>query len=232
MQRAIAPIVGLARPGVIPRADLVIAAGLFVWALLEALLLAGAGSSAERVALASAFSLPLALRRRFPLAVIAVVALAALVRGALDGPWEEGAMPLPALLLASFSAALYAQPRRASWLTLPVPAAAWMLSGVEPPPNAGNYAALALMTAGAWTAGRLIRRRAEQLERARARSPHIAAEAVAGERARIRASCATSSRTPSRSSPCRRAPPRSCWAARPRVPARTSRRCAAPRARR
>src|SRR5690242_13836535 len=49
--------------------DLLIALGLAVWALVEALALDGPSSTGVRVAWALAYALPLASRRRFPLGV-------------------------------------------------------------------------------------------------------------------------------------------------------------------
>ncbi len=70
----------LRRPSLL---DLALAGALVVWAAMEALLLHGEGSTAERVAWALAFSAPLALRRQFPigvaLTIAAVVALPVVV---------------------------------------------------------------------------------------------------------------------------------------------------------
>jgi signal transduction histidine kinase len=183
MPSPVPSIVKLARvPGRVPRADLAIAAGMLVWALLEALFLDGPGSTPVRVFLAVGFTAPLALRRRWPIQVLLAIALLAAARGALEGPPEEGAMPFPALLLASFSAALYARPRWLAYAAAPVPIGALALAGYGPdleyPP--GIFISLT-----AWLAGFLIRRRAEQLARARAEGPELAREAVAAERARM-----------------------------------------------
>jgi signal transduction histidine kinase len=175
-------IVQLARvPGRIPRVDLAIAAGLLVWAVLEALFADGPGSTATRVLLAVGFTVPMAFRRRWPITALLLVALLAVIRGATGGVDEVGAMPVPTLLLGSFSAALYARPRRLAYLAAPVPIVVAPLAGF------GEIEVLPVffLAGTAWGAGFLIRRRAEQLARARARGPELAREAVAAERARM-----------------------------------------------
>jgi signal transduction histidine kinase len=182
MPSAVPPIVELARvPRRVPRVDVAIAAGLLLWAELEAVLVEGPGSTAARVLLAAGFTVPLALRRRWPVAVLLVVALLALLRGAMGGIDEEGAMPFPTLLLGSFSAALYARPRWLAYAALPVPVVVMPLAGF------GGMEALPLLflSLTAWGAGFLIWRRAEQVAHAWAHGPELAREAVAAERARM-----------------------------------------------
>jgi signal transduction histidine kinase len=182
MSSPVPPLVQLARvPRRAPRVDLAIAAGLFVWALLEALLLEGPGSTAVRVLLAAGFTLPIAVRRRWPMPVLLVVALAAVVRGALGGADEVGAMPFPTLLLGSFSAALYARPRWLAYAAAPVPIVAMPLAGF----GGMSWPPLIFLSLTAWAGGFLIRRRAEQLAHERAQGPERAREAVAAERARM-----------------------------------------------
>src|SRR5688500_4651974 len=91
-----------------PSIDLLLAGGLLVWALLEALLLDGSGSRPERAAWAVAIAAPIALRRRYPFGVaVAVAAIVALRVAVAGGQAEEGAMPFPAILLATFSVAAH-----------------------------------------------------------------------------------------------------------------------------
>jgi hypothetical protein len=87
--------------------DLLIAVGLAVWALVEAVALQRPGSTIERVAWALAFTVPLAWRQQYPLAVaIGLTAIVVLrVVTSQHGTQEEGAMPFPALLLATYSVA-------------------------------------------------------------------------------------------------------------------------------
>jgi signal transduction histidine kinase len=182
MASPVPPIVQLARvPGRVPGVDLAIAGGLLLWAVLEGLFAEGPGSTAARVLLAAGFTVPLALRRRWPIPVLLVIAALAIVRGAVSDVLEEGAMPFPALLLGSFSAALYARPRWLAYAAAPVPIVAMPLAGF----GGMSWAPLLFLSLTAWTAGFLIRRRAEQLAHERAQGPERAREAVAAERARM-----------------------------------------------
>jgi hypothetical protein len=125
-----------------------------------------------RLALAAVFTVPLVLRRRAPLAVLLVVAGALVLRGAVSETPEEGSMPFPALLLGTFSAALYARPPWTAWLAAPVPVLAFLaamsLEDYVGGPGAADVAILSFLALGAWAAGRLVRRRAAQA-RGRAR---------------------------------------------------------------
>jgi signal transduction histidine kinase len=186
MPSVVPPIVLLARvPRRIPRVDVAIVAGLLAWALLEALLAEGPGSPAARALLAAGFTLPLLGRRRWPVPVLVLITLLAILRGLTGDVPEEGAMPFPAVLLASFSAALYTQSRWSAIAAAPIPIVAVVLGGFGEIPDVGNYLALCFISLTAWTAGFLIRRRAEQLAEARAQAPELAREAVASERARM-----------------------------------------------
>jgi uncharacterized protein (TIGR03382 family) len=182
MPERVPAIVQLARvPGRPPRVDFAIAGALLVWALLEALLAEGPGSRPVRVLLAVGFTGPLVVRRRWPLPVLFGIAALALLRGTFAGPDEQGAMPVAPLLLASFSAALYATPRVLAWVALPVPIVAVALGGygeIEYPPGI-------FLSVAAWVAGWLVRRRAEQLAASRAQAPVLARDAVLAERARV-----------------------------------------------
>jgi signal transduction histidine kinase len=184
------PAVSLAR---VPRrplpSDLVAAGVVLVWALLEALLAEGPGSTPARVGFALAISLPLVFRRRAPLAVITILS-AATVAWALsaDRP-ESGTMPFPAILLAIFSVALYARTAFAAVLGLVLALTAMLITLHSPfydtTPSAGNTAILFFFSGGAWTAGWLVRRRAALVRRAYDESGELARSAVADERARI-----------------------------------------------
>ena len=182
MASPVPPIVQLARvPRRIPRVDLVIAGGLLVWAVLEALFADGPGSTATRVLLAVGFTAPMAVRRRWPASALLLVAALALLRGATGGVDEEGAMPFPTLLLGSFSAALYARPRWLAYAAAPVPVVVMPLAGF----GGAEVLPLLFLSSTAWGAGFLIRRRAEQVAHARAQGPELAREAVAAERTRM-----------------------------------------------
>jgi signal transduction histidine kinase len=164
--------------------DLLIAGGLAVWALIEALALDGPGSTAVRVLWALAFSLPLAWRQQFPLGV--ALALAAIVAVRVltsqhDAP-EQGAMPFPALLLATYSVAANSRElTRAVIGGLAIYAVIAMAvfvnyyTGNAQPSDAAIFS---FFVWAAWGAGLLVRRRTHGA-RAQARA------AVGAERARI-----------------------------------------------
>jgi signal transduction histidine kinase len=184
------PVTRLARvPRRPPRSDIAAAAALAVWAVTDAIVNAGPGTTAERVLFALVVTVPLVVRRRAPLAV-ALILSAATVAWALSAAVPEaGVNPLPSLLLAVFSVALYAATPAgavAGGLALTGSMAIAIASNyTQGHLSASNIAILAFFMGGAWTAGWLIRRRAAQLERAYAESGTLAQEAVAQERARI-----------------------------------------------
>src|SRR5690349_9446167 len=91
--------------------DVLLAFALFAWGALEAILLNGAGSTAERLAWAVVFSVPVLWRRRAPVVVPIALAAAVILRVliAQGDAAEEGAMPFPSLLLVLFTTAAYAR---------------------------------------------------------------------------------------------------------------------------
>jgi signal transduction histidine kinase len=181
-----AALVRLAQvPRRIPRVDVGIAAGLLVWALLEALFADGPGSLPARVLLAVGYTVPLVVRRRWPIPVMLTIVGLAIVRGAVWDVPEEGAMPFPSLLVATFSAALYARPRWLAVAAAPLPMLAFFLGNFVGSPTAADVAIVTFITLGAWSGGWLVRRRAAQLAAAQAAGPELAREAVAAERARL-----------------------------------------------
>jgi signal transduction histidine kinase len=160
-----------------------IALVLAVWALVEALALEGPGSTAVRVAWALAYTLPLAWRQQAPTAV--AIALAAIVAARVlsSGDIEEqGAMPFPALLLATYTSAANARHLSraivsgvAVYAALVTALIVHYYTGSAEPSDA---AILSFFVIAAWGAGFLVRRRTYGA-RAQARA------AVAAERARI-----------------------------------------------
>src|SRR5215469_8879866 len=104
------PFVKLARvPDRPPPVDIAVAAGLFVWALLEAFLAHGRGPLAGRIAFAVAVSIPLAFRRQAPGLVVIILSVALLARALPASVSEHGTTPFPSVLLAAFSVACYAR---------------------------------------------------------------------------------------------------------------------------
>jgi signal transduction histidine kinase len=185
------PLVKLARvPNRPPRVDILVAAGLLVWALLEAFLAHGRGPLAGRITFAVAVTVPLAFRRQAPGLVVIVLSVALLAWALPASVSEHGTTPFPSVLLAAFSVACYARKSIvavAGGLLL----FATMVIAVESNyytgggANASNLAILSLFFAGAWGAGWLVRQRAAQARRAVAESGEFARTAVGEERARI-----------------------------------------------
>jgi signal transduction histidine kinase len=185
------PFVKLARvPERPPRVDILVAAALLVWALLEAFVDPGPGPLAGRIAFAFAISVPLAFRRQAPGVVAVVLSVATLAWKLPATVPEHGTMPLPSMLLAAFSVACYAR-RTIVAVAGGLLLLATMVIAIElhyytgGGANASNLAILSLFLGGAWGAGWLVRQRAAQARRAFAESGELARIAVSEERARI-----------------------------------------------
>src|SRR5919198_188743 len=188
--RAVEAVLQLARvPRRPPPIDLAIAGGLLVWALAEALFAEGSGPTWARVIVALFFSVPLVWRRRAPVTVLLILLATLAVAGIAGHEPETGAMPFPSLLVAGFSSALYARSDRLAIATSIGPGAgvlmAMALDYFSGSPGPADFAILLFLSAGAWAGGWLVRRRATQLEQARADAPELAREAVAAERTRV-----------------------------------------------
>ena len=183
-----------------PRIDFVIAGVIAVWAVLEALFNDGPGPKWLRVIVALVFSVPLVWRRQAPLAVMAVIAGTVILIGAIADKPEPGTMPFPALLIATFSVGLHVRSLPLAVLggLIPVATMTFILTTdyyTGEAPALSEYFILAFFISGAWSAGRVVRHRAEQAAHAEATSGERAREAVSAERVRIAQSCTTWSRT-------------------------------------
>ncbi|MGY1609041.1 sensor histidine kinase [Geodermatophilus sp. SYSU D00700] len=168
--------------------DLAVAAGLAVWGLVEVVLSPDLAPVPGTLFVLVA-TLPLALRRRFPGSVTAVVA-AALVVHAATAEAAATFTPFPSLLLAAFTVAVHVRslPAAVGLGALPVVAmgVAGQLGyfGVEAA-RPRSLVLLLFFVAGAWTGGRVVHHRALAALRAEEDSAAAAGEAVALERARI-----------------------------------------------
>jgi signal transduction histidine kinase len=140
-----------------------------------------------------ALTLPLALRRRFPLGVALVVGVSATVYDALDIPPDPKTAVFP-LLVAVYSVAAYATRRRA-WIAGAITAAAVVVLNLPSIAGARDFGDVVqpfVMLGGAWVLGEntrsrlrqreLLRERAERAEREREEQARIGA---LEERARI-----------------------------------------------
>ena len=171
------------------RTDLAIVVVFLVWGLLEAFF-ANPGGPAWAGALAAVgYALPLLWRRQAPVAVLVAISAVTALRAFTTDIADVGAMPFPALLVATFSVGLYVEKR---WLSLvggAVPLGLIALLSRSPQwggeRTAGDYAIFVFFVSSAWLAGHLIQRRAAQVRAAQDAGSERAREAVAAERARI-----------------------------------------------
>jgi signal transduction histidine kinase len=181
-------------------ADLTLAVGLFALGIFEAVF--GfrdggvgeplSGPLAAEVLVVAGLTLPLAWRRRRPLWALAVVAVALGSQGVFLSPSAPFAVGLVPLLLLTFDAA-----RQAGWRAvagLGISAGAVAVSSVAIPAMQapGEILFSAAVIGGIWLAGRYAggrQRRADQMTLYAAlltrEQDRLAAEALAGERARI-----------------------------------------------
>src|SRR5215212_10140654 len=174
----------------VTRGDLLVAAALFAWALTETILRSGPGSGWQRVAIALFVILPLLWRRQAPLPALIASLLVLLPWGLAAPREEEAAWPFAVLLLHDFSNALYVARTRLAVLGVVLPygtllALMWSGYYTSADQDAGEFLVVAFFCQGAWTAGRLLRRRVLQVEEERAAGGERAAVAVLEERARV-----------------------------------------------
>ena len=121
--------------------------------------------------------------------VMAVIAGTVILIAIADKP-EPGTMPFPALLIATFSVGLHVRSLPLAVLggLIPVATMTFILTTdyyTGEAPALSEYFILAFFISGAWSAGRVVRHRAEQAAHAEATSGERAREAVSAERVRI-----------------------------------------------
>ncbi len=191
MRSAIARRIGSISPFA---ADGLVAFALAVIAELEVLASGNFPGSDEAAAVAvPAMTLPLAWRRRAPVAAGATVYAAYAAQALAGGQAEQSIAVAIALLVAIYSIAAHAEDDRVALAGLVAgQSVAWLALVLEGGRGAGDYAFSLLLGGGAWLggyavrSGRLVAARLEhRAERAEAMSAAEREQAVAEERARI-----------------------------------------------
>lgn len=178
----------------LPRADVALALGLF--ALKEAFVFTGTlmsgGSSPLDVVSAAVLTLPLAWRRRAPLAVAAIVAAAIAVDDLVAG-WDSAVISFDCSIVAAYSAGAHARQRHAL-IALGALLAANLVDALGAPGNrAGNIAlGIVVFSLVPWLVGQALRRERSRTAQLQELATQLEAErerrtldAVAAERGRI-----------------------------------------------
>jgi signal transduction histidine kinase len=159
------------------------------WGLLEAFFVNPGGARWAGALAAVGYALPLLWRRQAPILVLAAISAVTALHAFTTQIPDEGAMPFPALLVATFSVGLYV---RTLWLALcggAIPLA--LIAALSRSPQwehdrqVADYAIFTFFVCSAWLTGYLIQRRAAQVRAAELAGGKRAREAVAIERARI-----------------------------------------------
>jgi signal transduction histidine kinase len=177
----------LARP---PLVDVLLAAGLLALAEAEAVFEAVSVPRAVDGLVVLGFTLPLAWRRRAPVAVLVVTVATVLVYGEVELRGAHQTLIL-ALALASFTVG-YELPRPRAWLGPAVLAAGLVVAATALGQSTGDMAVAALLYGAPWVFGQVLRNRGEHVRAISARAEEAERdrdrrerEAVAAERARI-----------------------------------------------
>jgi signal transduction histidine kinase len=178
----------------LPRADVALALGLF--ALTEAFVVTGTlmsgGATPLSVASAAALTLPLAWRRRAPLAAAAIIAGAIVVDDLVAG-WDNAVISFPFSIIAAYSAGAHARQRHAV-AALTALAVANLIDALGAPGNRAGDLALGLVVFSLvpWLAGQALRRERARTAELQELATQLAAEreertreAVSAERGRI-----------------------------------------------
>ena len=174
----------------VSRADLAVFASLLAWAAVETFVRSGPGEEWQRIAIAFFAILPIVWRRRAPLVALAATLVVIVPWALLADREEEAAWPFGTLLVLGFSVGLHVASNGWALLGLVIPYATMMsflASGyyAAPDSDAGEYLVGGFFCVGAWTAGRLLRRRVLQVDAERAAGGERARDAVTAERARV-----------------------------------------------
>jgi signal transduction histidine kinase len=148
------------------------------------------GSRVVEVAVVAALTVPIAWRRRAPLAVACVVMSMLILLKAIDTGFHQLSVPLVALFIVPFTVAAYESRRRAVLGLAVCVTGPCVLNAMGP--GSGSVAFAIGMPIASWATGRALRARRKLAVELRNRTKHIAAEredrerlAVADERSRI-----------------------------------------------
>ncbi len=112
-------------------------------------------------------TLPLAVRRRFPLAVLVAVLGALALQQLLTTP-TDGLVPLLVGMVAAYSSSAYASVARAAAAGVAIVGGAAFIGK-----DAGDWAFLAVVFGGAWLVGFVVMQRSAELRRARDDNRHL-----------------------------------------------------------
>ena len=178
----------------LPRADVALALALF--AVTEAFVFTGTlmsgGATALSVASAAALTLPLAWRRRAPLAAAVFVAGAIVVDDLVAG-WDGAVISFPSSIIAAYSAGAHARQRHAI-AALAALTGANLIDALGAPGNRAGDLALGLVVFSLvpWLVGQALRRERARTAELQELAAQLAAEreqrtreAVSAERGRI-----------------------------------------------
>src|SRR3954451_13191839 len=181
------------RPGAIAIDAAVAVAACLVTALELALGSGIQGPAAVNAVAAVAATLPLALRRRWPVPIAVFVTAVIVVQEALNGDLVENTWaPLVIVPMAVYAVAAFCDRRRAFIGLVAVLVLVWIEVAVADRPTGGDYLFVALLTFGPWLVGRIVSARSELAAELLDKAVRLGREqekqaqlAVAQERARI-----------------------------------------------
>jgi signal transduction histidine kinase len=177
--------------------DATMAAFLAAWAVLEILTSDTYGSQSVTLAAALALTLPVAVRRRYPLGALAFASAAAAWQGVAHGSATQTVAPAVAFLILVYSVAVY-RTGLAAAVGLVIALAGLVTGAVLETArgtyehSVGDYAFASLWVVGVWVFGYSLRDRALRIAGLESETARLAREreeraraAVAAERARI-----------------------------------------------
>ena len=118
-------------------------------------------------------TLPLAVRRRYPLTVLAVVLGALVLQQALATP-TEGLVLLVAAMIAAYSSSAFGDVARAAWSAAVVVVASAFIGE-----DASDWGFVAVVLGAAWLLGLVVARRSSELHRALADNADLTAQLAA-----------------------------------------------------